>query len=36
MNGLIEGMAMFALGLGAIVLVLIWHKDRVKSLTRKD
>ena len=29
MNTLITGLAIFALGLGAVVLILIWHKYRV-------
>jgi len=32
MNGLIEGLAMFALGLGAVVLILIWHKYRLQRI----
>lgn len=32
MNGLITGLAMFALGLGAVVLILIWHKYRIERI----
>lgn len=30
MNGLIEGLAVFALGLGVVVLILIWHEYRLQ------
>ena len=30
MSTLITGLAMFALGLGAVVLVLIWHEYRLQ------
>ena len=30
MNTLITGLAVFALGLGAVVLILIWHKYRLQ------
>lgn len=32
MNGLITGLSMFALGLGAVVLILIWHKYRIQRI----
>lgn len=31
MNALIEGLAVFALGLGAVVLILIWHAERIRN-----
>jgi hypothetical protein len=32
MNGLIEGLAIFALAVGGVVLILIWHNSRVQSI----
>jgi hypothetical protein len=32
MNGLITGLAMFALAVGAVVLILIWHKYRLQRI----
>jgi hypothetical protein len=32
MNTLITGLAFFALGLGEVVLILIWHKYRVQRI----
>ena len=35
MSTLITGLAMFALGLGAVVLILIWHNSRVQSIRQQ-
>jgi hypothetical protein len=34
MNALITGLVMFASGLGAVVLILIWHNYRVTKITK--
>ena len=36
MNTLITGLALFALGVGASVLILIWHKYRIQSRIVSD
>jgi len=30
MNTLVEGLAMFALAVGGVVLILIWHNSRIQ------
>lgn len=35
MSTLIEGLTIFALGLGATVLILIWHKYVLRRITRE-
>ena len=36
MNTLITGLALFALGVGVSVLILIWHKYRIQRRIVRD
>jgi hypothetical protein len=35
MNGLITGLAVFALAVGGVVLILIWHKNVLRRRTQE-